>query len=117
MQSSRSSFSHPSIADIRHVFSGVADVSVAMDKDLIGSPQPSVEGNELDSAAGDDTKNAESSKAETKTESAMAPMGSVSEGSGIGLLSKMVFFVAICGAIFAFLKTRKTPGMAERSLA
>ena len=99
------------------MFSGVADVSFAVDKDLIGSSESQVEGDELDNAADKDTKVEGTSKADIKTEDAVTSVDSVSDGSGIGLLSKMVFFLVICGAILAFLKTRKSPGMGDKSLA
>ena len=47
-------------------------------------------------------------------------MKNASEGSGMGILSKLVFFLVICGVIFAFLKTRRSPGspgLTEKSLA
>ena len=76
-----------------------------------------IEGDELDVTMGDNTKIEASTEADTQTETAATSAETVSEGSGLGLLSKMVFFLVICGGIFAFLKTRKAPGMTEKSLA
>lgn len=88
-----------------------------MDKDLIGSSELLMEGDERDNTSSDNTKTEEFAKTDTKTEYAVDSVDSVSEGSGIGFLSRMIFFFVICGAIFAFLKTRKTPGITEKSLA
>lgn len=92
-------------------------MSFITDKELVGSSEPMVEGDELNVSLGEKVKVEESGKEDTKTETAMTSVETVSEGSGFGLMSKMVFFLVICGAIFAFLKTRKTPGMTEKSLA
>ena len=74
-------------------------------------------GDELDVTKGETTKVEDSTKVDTNTETDATSAETLSEGSGIGLWSKMVFFVVICGAIFAFLKTRKSPGLTEKSLA
>ena len=92
-------------------------MSFAVDKELIGSSEPMMSGDELDVTKGEITKVEESTNADAKTETEVTLMETASGGSGIGLLSKMVFFFVICGAIFAFLKSRKTPGLTEKSLA
>jgi len=76
-----------------------------------------IPGDELDITEGAAGEVEAAPKADTKTEVDVDSAETVSEGSGIGMLSKMVFFLVICGAIFGFLKTRKTPGLTEKSLA
>jgi len=92
-------------------------VSFGTDKELIGSSEPMIPGDELDITEGPSDEVEDSTQADAKTEADINTAETVSEGSGMGLLSKMVFFFIICGAIFAFLKTRKTPGLTEKSLA
>ena len=92
-------------------------MSFAMDKELIGSSEPMMPGDELDVTKGQTTGVDDSINADAKTEADTTSTETISGGSGVGLMSKMVFFLVICGAIFAFLKTRKSPGLAEKSLA
>lgn len=76
-----------------------------------------IPGDELDLTKGANDKVEDSTKAEEKPAVDMDSTETLSEGSGMGILSKMIFFLVICGAIFAFVRTRKTPGLTEKSLA
>ena len=76
-------------------------------KDLIGSALPSVPNDQLDSTTTDvPGKNGKE---------VVGVSASSSEGSGIGLLSKLIFFGLIVAMVMVFLKSRKSP--LEKSLA
>ena len=55
----------------------------------------------------------ETMKQSEATEAVMTPS---TESPGLSLLTKLIFFGVIIGAILGFLRTRK-PGSAEKSLA
>jgi len=88
-------------------------------KEIIGSSEPMIPGDELDVPSGEQqkTKTEGSVNTDSKTETVATPAETVSEGSGMGFLAKAVFFLIICCGIFAFLKTRKAPGTTDKSLA
>ncbi len=76
-----------------------------------------IPGDELDITKEANGKVEDSTKTEANSAVDVDSAETVSEGSGMGILSKMVFFLVICGIIFAFLRTRKSPGLTEKSLA
>lgn len=76
-------------------------------KDLIGSALPAVPNDELDTAVENVKEKAE--------ETAEMVKETATQGSGFGLMTKLVFLAAIVGLVVMFMKSRKAP--MEKSLA
>ncbi|KAL9127336.1 MAG: hypothetical protein Q9217_003775 [Psora testacea] len=73
------------------------------EEDLIGSALPAVPNDQLDSSP------VQSGKGAIEVDAAS------SDGAGMGLLSKLIFFGLIVGIVMMFLKSRRSP--VEKSLA
>ena len=79
-----------------------------LSQDLIGSALPAVPNDELDTAVVEDVKDIAKGTAEKVKETA-------TQGSGFGMLTKLIIFGAIVGLAVLFLKSRKNP--TDKSLA
>jgi len=97
------------------IYSGVADSSIFSLKELIGSALPAVEDDELDVTLKDEPKQPEKLPGKLP-ESADNEIFSPTENPGLSLMTKLIFFGVIIGAVLGFLRTRKG-SMQEKSLA
>ena len=77
-------------------------------KDLYGSAEPAIEGDELDVTVKDIPKLPESADNAVYSHTMDSP--------GMSLLTKMIFFGVIVGIALTFLRSRKV-GVQEKSLA
>ena len=89
-------------------------------QELIGSAEPAVPGDELDvtlpekAVESGAAKNPEVSQEHEHVTLAETPSGS---SEGLNLLQKVTFIGVIIAIIAMFLRTRKSPGLAEKSNA